>query len=385
MIGQVILNKYRIEALIGEGGFGKVYKATHVQLNALRALKILQRNNAGVDSNIYNQYLQRFQLEAQLGAQLEHPHTIRVYDFEQFEDTLMLVMEYALGGNLAYLIERARKQREPVHVDEAVRYVREAAEGLEALHQMDLVHRDIKPGNILLDGQDRAKVSDFGLVQFPHLTGRSTINQNAAHPGTPAYMSPEQRDITVYLTPASDIYALGLVLFELLTGRMYKSLRPGTTLHSLRDDVPVWLEDLLGKMLANDPQQRPWDGAEVADLLKMHANLADTSSTFTSRPNISQISKISKATGKISKQPIRRLPEDLRRLVNQVEDEEDLDEKIRLCTEGVQLDPRFTYFYAVRGSAYELKGDYDRAIVDLNKAIELDPKHVFSYAQRANI
>ena len=78
-------------------------------------------------------------------------------------------------------------------------------------------------------------------------------------------MSPEQRDITVYLTPASDIYALGLVLFELLTGRMYKNLRPGTTLHSLRDDVPVWLEDLLGKMLANDPQQRPWDGAEVAD------------------------------------------------------------------------------------------------------------------------
>ena len=166
MIGQVLLNKYRIEALIGEGGFGKVYKATHIQLDTLRALKVLLRSNAGVDSNIYNQYSQRFQQEAQIGARLDHPNTIRVYDFEHVKDTLVLVMEYAPGGSLADLIELAQQEGKPIPIKEALLFTRGAARGLAALHQMDMVHRDIKPSNILLDKNKHAKIADFGLVQI---------------------------------------------------------------------------------------------------------------------------------------------------------------------------------------------------------------------------
>ena len=155
---------------------------------------------------------------------------------------------------MADLIERAQQEGKPITIEEALRYTREAAEGLSALHRMDVVHRDVKPSNILLDNNGHAKIADFGLIQVSHgLTGRSTYNQNATHPGTPAYMSPEQRDITVYLTPASDIYSLGLVLFELLTGRVYKNLRPGTSTLSIRGDVPEWVMDLVSKMMAEDP------------------------------------------------------------------------------------------------------------------------------------
>ena len=143
MIGQTLLYKYRIEALIGEGGFGEVYKATHIHLNALRALKVLQRSNDGVGSNIYAHYSQRFQLEAQIGDRLDHPNAIRVYDFEESKGILVLVMEYAPGGSLTDLIEHVQQESKLIPIDDALRYTLEAAEGLSALHKMDMVHHAI--------------------------------------------------------------------------------------------------------------------------------------------------------------------------------------------------------------------------------------------------
>ena len=265
----ILLDKYRIEALIGQGAFAEVYRVTHLALNAPRALKILRRDAPGMGSSEYHDFRARFQLEAQLGARLDHPHIIRVYDFEQDGETLILAMEYAEGGSLAEKINQARAKDRPVPIAEAVQIALDIANGLSALHALDAVHRDLKPSNILFDRAGRAKVADVGLAQIPGGPSmRSQLSQAAPHPGTPGYMSPEQESISAYLTPASDVYALGLVLFEMLSGRVYHSQRPGTRAGDLRPDVPRWLDDLLARMLARLPEERPWGGGEAAGLLR---------------------------------------------------------------------------------------------------------------------
>ena len=146
--GDILLNKYRIEALIGQGAFAQVYHATHLALDAPRALKVLRRDAPGVGSTEYADFHARFQLEAQLGAKLDHPNIIRVYDFEQDRKTLILVMEYAEGGNLAGRIQRAREKDLPIPIEEALQIGVDVAQGLSALHAMDAIHRDLKPSNM---------------------------------------------------------------------------------------------------------------------------------------------------------------------------------------------------------------------------------------------
>ena len=267
--GDLLLNKYRLEALIGQGAFAEVYHATHLALDAPRALKTLRRDAPGVGSTEFADFHTRFQLEAQLGAKLDHPNIIRVHDFEQDKKTLILVMEYAEGGNLAGRIHRAREKDQLIPIEEAIQIGIDIAQGLSALHAMDAVHRDLKPSNILFDKKGHAKVADLGLAQVPGGPSlRSKLSQASPHPGTPGYMSPEQEHTGNLLRPASDVYALGIVLFEMLTGRNYHYLKPGTHVSGLRPGLPDWLDDLLVRMLADEPRDRPWDGAEAADLLR---------------------------------------------------------------------------------------------------------------------
>ncbi len=270
--GDVILgNKYRVERCLGRGGFAEVYLVTHTALNAPRAVKVLHRKAPGVGSTDMRIYRERFTLEAQLGAQIDDPHIIRVYDFfEEEDEALYLIMEYAPGGSLYDYIEAVRKRkRPPLSVEEVVRLGIDVANGLAALHEQQIVHRDLKPSNVLFDAKGRAKVGDLGLAQIPGGPSmRSQVSGPISHPGTPAYMSPEQMDTYGYLTPASDVFSLGAVLFEALTGKVYRGVRPGTRARELRKDVPHWLDDLIARMLAEDPQERPWDGTEVAKLVE---------------------------------------------------------------------------------------------------------------------
>lgn len=269
--GQTILNgKYRIERLLGRGAFGEVYLATHIELNVPRAVKVLRRDAPGVGSTEFGNYRARFQLEAELGAHLDDPHVVRVYDFEEEEGVLYLVMAYCAGGSLKDRLDHYREARQPMPVAEAVRIVTDAARGLAAIHARELVHRDLKPSNILLDADGRALVGDLGLAQRPGGPTRGSLISVAPSDrvGTPEYMSPEQGEGKGRLRPPSDIYALGAVLFEMLTGKLYYNQRPGTRARSLRPDIPKWLDDLIARMLAARPEDRPWDGAEAARLLE---------------------------------------------------------------------------------------------------------------------
>ncbi len=273
--GQTILNgKYRIERLLGRGAFGEVYEITHQALKVRRALKVLRRDAPGIGSTEYGAYQERFSLEAQLGARLNtptpNPHLIQIHDFVDAEGILALEMEYAAGGSLADRLARSREAGTLLAVDEAVRIARDAARGLAALHALDVVHRDLKPSNILFDAQGRAKVGDLGLAQVLGSPSRPSLlgSQARPQPGTPDYMSPEQAANAPRLAPPSDIYSLGAVLFEMLTGRLYRNQRPGTRAKSLRGDAPAPLDDLLARMLAQAPDDRPWDGAEAAKLLE---------------------------------------------------------------------------------------------------------------------
>ena len=270
--GQTIAGKYQIEKQIGQGAFGVVYLVTHLKLNAPRALKVLRRDAPGIGSTLFHDCRARFEQESQLGARLDHPHIIRIHDFEESEGELVLAMEYAPGGSLQRLLAKTRQEGQLLPVERAVHIGREVAEGLAAMHAIDVIHRDLKPSNILFDAQGRAKIADLGLAQVPHGPSmRSQLSQPMPHPGTPAYMSPEQENSGAYLTPPSDVYTLGIILFEMLTGRNYKGQMPGTRLRQLRPDAPAWLDGLLGKMLAKDAEKRPWDGEKTAKALQQGA------------------------------------------------------------------------------------------------------------------
>jgi serine/threonine protein kinase len=271
----IVLKTYRIDRMIGQGAFGRVYKATHINLNGVRAIKVLYRNDTGIGSTEYSEYRDRFRQESQLMERLKNPNIIQVFDFQEENDTLFLVMEYAAGGSLKEKMDQYKADGKTFSFDETVKIGLDIASGLSHLHKMDVVHRDLKPSNILFDAAGNARIADLGLAQVPGgASMRSVLSVAKSHPGTPAYMSPEQGKLGSYLGPSSDIYSLGLILFEMVTMRLYKNVRPGSRLSTFIPDAPVWLDELVDQMLAENPKDRPWDGNEAAE--KMREYLASS-------------------------------------------------------------------------------------------------------------
>ena len=275
--GKIVLNKYRILEKLGQGGMGVVYKAEHMRLREVRALKVMSRSVPDDPD-----FLRAFNEEAVNGRSLKDKNIVRVEDFEQDEEGMpFIAMEYVEGGDLRRLLRSSEGHR--LTVERALGVARGVASGLSAAHQRKLVHRDIKPENIMLgrdeEGGEQPKIVDFGIMAMCEST--SSLGRRGY---TAQYASPEQckgmrsRD----LNGQSDLYSLGIMLYEMLTGRLpFTAETPEGWLHAhLNEPVPPpskfnrELESRPGvdrvglQLLEKDRERRPRDAQELIELLK---------------------------------------------------------------------------------------------------------------------
>ena len=258
----IVGGRYRLERPLGHGGMASVHLARDSELDRLVAVKLLAENLGGEES-----VHRRFVREARLAARLSHPNVVSVFDAGEDGGRLYIVTEYVDGENLAELL--ARRGRIPP--DEARGLALQAAQGLAHAHAAGLVHRDVKPQNLILRRDGTLKVADFGIARAAEATA---LTQAGTVLGTAAYLSPEQA-LGEEVTPATDVYSLGVVLYELLTGRtpfQVETLddlaqRPAMEVAPVRElvpDVPRDLEDVVMHCLARNPEYRPGDGAQLA-------------------------------------------------------------------------------------------------------------------------
>lgn len=251
-----LADRYRILRVLGEGGFGAIYLGRDEALDRDVAVKELLRDPTITSPEAWQRYQQRFLKEAHVMSQFSHPHIVSAYTLEaDAAGNLYLVLEYVDGGSLKELIERAGV----LPIERALDIAIDICQAIEAIYQRDIVHRDIKPSNILLSSDGTAKLTDFGVAQVGHETRRT--QEASGHPGTPAYKSPEQSTSNGYLDQRSDLYALGLVLYEMLTGQLYVRNRVPPRHH--RPQVPQALNAIVMKALEEDPAERYQSAGEM--------------------------------------------------------------------------------------------------------------------------
>jgi serine/threonine protein kinase len=270
--------RYRVLGLLGSGGMGAVYRAEHRLMQRTVALKVINPSLTGSGGAA-----ERFRREVVAAAKLSHPNIVAAFDAEQAGDLHFLAMELVEGMSLSELLQR----RGRLLVADACRHVRQAALGLQHAHEKGMVHRDIKPQNLMLTPQGQVKILDFGLARFVSETPTvGGLTQAGSAMGTPDYMAPEQARDARSADIRADIYSLGCTLYHLLTGQrpfpegdglqkvmahISKTPRPAT---ELRPDVPPELGGIVEKMMAKDPAQRYQKPAEVAAALAPFARPA---------------------------------------------------------------------------------------------------------------
>ena len=259
-----ILNgKYKIIREIGQGGMGRVWLAEELVFGSRPVA--LKEPRTDLPPAELDEVKQRYAQEVQINLALqkvEAPNVVPVYTVEPFDGSSLLSMAFMPNGDLVQLLAQSGGR---LPVDRALEITTAILQALRAAHEhpLEIVHRDVKPSNILFDGNNRPYLADFGLAQLSGTSSRSQGQAARPHPGTPAYMAPEQASSTAYLTPAADVYAVGCVLFEMLTGSKYKRVRPGTTAGSLRPETPAWVDAVLAKTTAEDPFDRYSSAADM--------------------------------------------------------------------------------------------------------------------------
>ncbi len=263
-IGMLLAGRYRIEKKLGEGGMGAVYQAEHVMIGKRVAIKTLHAHLA-TDANVVT----RFHREARAATAIGNEHIVEVTDFGSFPDgAAFMVLEYLEGVELADLVEREG----PLPLGRAVHVLAQVCDALGAAHEKGIVHRDLKPENVFLirrgDDPDFVKVLDFGISKITGDESAGKLTSTGAAMGTPYYMSPEQARGAGGVDARTDIYAMGVMFFNLLTARYPfegSSLPmlvvqichdPPPPLRELRPDAPAPIEAVIAKMLAKDPDER---------------------------------------------------------------------------------------------------------------------------------
>ena len=247
---------YEIMTRIGSGGMATVYQAYHRRLDRHVAIKVLHETFVRDDS-----FLERFEREARIIARLEHPHIVPIYDYAEFEGQPYIVMKFIEGGTL-----KRRAIKEGIVLDDMLSMMSLLADALTYAHEKGVLHRDIKPSNILIDERELPYISDFGLARIAQV-GDSTISHDMML-GTPFYISPEQGRGERDLTPATDVYSFGIILYELLVGQVpfggdtayaivhehiYTTPTPPSHINA---ELTPALDDVLLKALAKQPSQR---------------------------------------------------------------------------------------------------------------------------------
>ena len=263
--GTILAERYRIVGLLGKGGMGEVYRADDLKLGQPVALKFISDQLARDP-----QSLARLYREVRVARQVSHPNVCRVYDIGEIQGQHFLSMEFVKGEELSSLVHRIGR----LPVDKATEIARQICAGLAAAHNRGVLHRDLKPANVMIDEHGNARLTDFGIAAMVE-----EISGDEVGAGTPAYMSPEQL-AGKKLTTKSDIYSLGLVLYELFTGKrafdapslpQLLSLRHSdatpTTPSSLIKNLNPLIERVILRCLENDPDKRPASALQVASAL----------------------------------------------------------------------------------------------------------------------
>ena len=236
---------------IGRGGMGVVYRARQKKLDRIVALKVLAREAARDPA-----FAERFQREARALARLNHPNIVTVYDFGEVEGLFFLIQEYVDGADLRRVLQQGRLSPE-----EALRIVPVVCDALQYAHANGVVHRDIKPGNILMDREGRVKIADFGIAKLADAsTADVTLTQSKQAMGTPHYMAPEQVESPQTVDHRADIYSLGVVFYEMLTGELpIGRFAPP----SRRVRLDVRLDEVVLRALEKEPERRYQQAGEV--------------------------------------------------------------------------------------------------------------------------
>jgi serine/threonine protein kinase/tetratricopeptide (TPR) repeat protein len=273
MIGKTI-SHYNILEILGEGGMGVVYKAEDTKLRRTVALKFLSPQALGSEDE-----KARFVHEAQAAAALNHPNICTIHEIDEAEGQTFIAMEYVDGRSLKEMIESG-----PLKLDEAQRISLQIAEGLHEAHRRQIVHRDIKSANIMITGEGRVKIMDFGLAKSP---GRMQLTREGTTLGTVAYMSPEQAR-GEEVDSRTDIWSLGVMVYEMVTGRQpFKGDYEQAVIYSilnekpepmtaLRTGVPLELERIAGKCMEKDPAVRYQTAADlIADLRRLGRSVGE--------------------------------------------------------------------------------------------------------------
>ncbi len=262
--GQIIADRYRIVALAGRGGMGEVYRAEDLKLSQIVAIKFLPES-VSHDAAA----LARFHAEVRIARTVSHPNVCRMFDIGDMDGITFLTMEYVDGEDLSSLVRRIGR----LSTDKAAEIARQMCAGLAAAHDKGVIHRDLKPANIMLDGAGKVRITDFGLAGIAAMIEGADIRA-----GTPAYMAPEQLG-GMEVTVKSDIYSLGLILYEIITGkrafdattlpelmRMREDSRIPNPSTIVRDIDPMF-ERVILRCLATDPVLRPASALQVSAAL----------------------------------------------------------------------------------------------------------------------
>jgi serine/threonine protein kinase/Tfp pilus assembly protein PilF len=275
-IGQTV-GPYRITEQLGQGGMATVYRAYHASLDRYVAIKVLH----AAFQNDENFNL-RFQREAQIVARLEHPHIVPVYDFETGHGDPYIVMKFIEGQTLKH-----RFRDTPLTLEETLEIIPAVAAALSYAHVRGILHRDVKPSNVMMDQADIPYLADFGLARMV-TSGESTMSQDVLI-GTPNYISPEQAKGVKILEPTTDIYSLGIMIYEIVVGRVpFSADTPFAVVHDhiykplpmptlVNPTVPPQVETVLLKALSKEPKDRYQTAIELSNAFKEAVTAANMS------------------------------------------------------------------------------------------------------------